>query len=170
MYSVHLILCRHCLFRSFSTPCLFSTFLAPIKMGPCFDSHSSALLGLHVSLSTRVSHLHPSTSPINSSILSLVFNDLTFFCNTTNVTFFSSSVSRNAFLFFLCCCCSGLCFLFDVLLLFFLPLCCRLLQIISLLLHCCCPFPSLLCAVELLSICFCRHCVVCIVERHHQCI
>ena len=80
-------------------------------MIPCYDSHSSGLLGLHVSLSTRVSHLHCSTSHINSSILSLDFNDLTSFCNTMKVTSFSSSVSRNAFLFFLCCRCSGLCFL-----------------------------------------------------------
>ena len=82
------------LFKSFATPCLLSNFPSPMYMCPWRDSHISALFGLHVSQSRRASHLPSSTSRIYSSVLSLEFNDLAFFCGTTKVTSFSSSVSR----------------------------------------------------------------------------
>ena len=54
-------------------------------MCPCCVSQISALLALHVSLNNRASHLHPSTSCVNSSIRSLEFSDLTIFCSTMKV-------------------------------------------------------------------------------------
>ena len=61
IYSVHLIFFRHVLFKSFASQCSFSNFPAPMQMGPCCDSHNSALFGLHVSESKRASHLQSST-------------------------------------------------------------------------------------------------------------
>ena len=59
-------------------------------------SKTSAFSCLHDSLTKRASHLHPSTSRINSSTRSLEFSDLTFFCSTMKVTSFSCSFSRSA--------------------------------------------------------------------------
>ena len=60
---------------------------------PCCVSQISALLALHVSLINIASNLYPSTSWVNSSIRSLEFSDLTFFCSTMKVMYFSLRVS-----------------------------------------------------------------------------
>ena len=74
VYSVKFILFHYFLFKSIATPCLFSSFPAPMRMGPWRDSHISALFGLHVSESKRASHLR--------------------FCHLSSATLYSSEARR----------------------------------------------------------------------------
>ena len=57
-------------------------------------SQISAFSDLHVSFIKRASHLHPSTSRINSSTRSVEFSDITCFCRTIKVASLSCPFSR----------------------------------------------------------------------------